>query len=93
MYDVDEEGFLEDPGSWSEDFARQVATAEDLTLTESHWELIEQTRSFHAEYGFSPSMRPLVKYIAGNLGPEKLESASMLPYCVHGDDGGTQGTG
>lgn len=77
QYPVDEEGFLEDASLWREDFARHVAAEENLTLTAEHWALIEQTRNFHQEYGFSPSMRPLVKYIGMNLGPEKGRSVYL----------------
>lgn len=78
MYDIDEEGFLEDPRLWDREFALEVAKAEGTTLSEEHWALIEQTRLFYQEYGFSPSMRPLVKFIGMNLGPEKGKSIHLM---------------
>ncbi len=76
-YGIDDEGFLIHPGDWDEDFARQVATEEGLDLTPQHWELIHATRAFHAEYGFSPSMRPLVQFIGTRLGPDRGRSVYL----------------
>lgn len=78
VYKVDDEGFLEDPELWDHDFALRVAAQENLILTAEHWALIEQTRNFYREFGFSPSMRPLVKYIGSHLGPEKGKSVYLM---------------
>lgn len=77
-YSVDDEGFLENPGDWDREFAVIAAKLEGLELTEEHWTLINQTREFYREYGFSPSMRPLVKYIGMTLGPEKGKSIYLM---------------
>lgn len=78
MYLVDEEGFLENPDHWDRAFAERVAAEEGIGLTEEHWSLIEQARNFYLEFGFSPSMRPLVKYIGMNLGPDKGRSIYLM---------------
>ena len=78
MYDVDDEGFLTDPSLWNADFAASVAAEEHIELTEDHWQLIHATRQFYDEYGFSPSMRPLVKFIGMNLGPDKGKSLYLM---------------
>jgi tRNA 2-thiouridine synthesizing protein E len=75
---VDEEGFLENPATWCEDFARRVAAEETLVLTAQHWQLIRLVRQFHDQYGFPPSMRPLVKYAGMHLGPEQGRSIYLL---------------
>jgi tRNA 2-thiouridine synthesizing protein E len=77
-YLTDKEGFLEDPETWGPEFAKLTAANETIDLTGDHWELIEQTRLFYEEYGFSPSMRPLVKFIGINLGPEKGKSIYLM---------------
>lgn len=77
-YAVDEEGFLDNPADWDEDFARQVAMAERLTLEDAHWELIHAARAFFLEYGFSPSMRPLVQFVGIHLGPERGRSVYLM---------------
>ena len=78
MFNTDEEGFLIDPQEWSPEFARAVAIEEALSLSEEHWQLIELTRQFYDEYGFSPSMRPLVKFIGMKLGPDKGKSLYLM---------------
>lgn len=77
-FETDDEGFLENPEHWSEAFAEDCARREGLTLGPEHWELILQTRAFYRQYGFSPSMRPLVKFIGINLGPEKGRSLYLM---------------
>lgn len=78
MLDVDEEGFLNNPEDWSREFACAVASEEDITLADEHWEVIKVARQFYLEYGFSPSMRPLVKYVGMNLGPDKGKSLYLM---------------
>jgi tRNA 2-thiouridine synthesizing protein E len=79
-FDTDEEGFLEDPGQWTEVFARRAARDEGIELTDKHWELIYQARVFYETYGFSPSMRPLVKFVGMNLGPDKGRSIYLMKH-------------
>jgi len=75
---VDDEGFLENPETWSEAFVLVVAAEDKLVLTDEHWQLIRLVRQFYEEYGFSPSMRPLVKYAGMHLGPEKGRSIHLM---------------
>lgn len=77
-YPTDEEGFLEDPTTWDRNFALIAAQSEKIELSEEHWELILLTRDFYKSYGFSPSMRALVKYIAIHLSPEKGKSLYLM---------------
>jgi len=77
-FDVDDEGFLEDPDTWTEEFARATAAIEALGLDDERWELILLVRRFYREYGFSPSMRPLVQYTGLHLGPDRGRSVYLL---------------
>ncbi|MFA5494799.1 MAG: TusE/DsrC/DsvC family sulfur relay protein [Porticoccaceae bacterium] len=77
-YQLDDEGFLDNPADWSEDFAREMARQENIELGSEHWELIRATRRFYQEYGFSPSMRPLIQFIGIQLGPEKGRSIHLM---------------
>ena len=77
-YTTDEEGFLENPDHWDRGFAEETARLDGLVLTDEHWALIDQTRNFYRDYGFSPSMRPLVKYIGMALGPDKGRSIYLM---------------
>jgi tRNA 2-thiouridine synthesizing protein E len=74
----DGEGFLRRLGDWTPDVARQIADAEQLPLTEAHWEVLNLLRDYYREYDSSPAMRPLVKYCALKLGAEKGRSIYLM---------------
>ena len=61
---TNEEGFLADPADWSETLALQLANKENINLGDAHMEILLLAREFYGEYGFSPSMRPLSKFIS-----------------------------
>ncbi len=74
----DKENFLTDLTLWTPKVAKEIASFENITLTEEHWELIELARRFHQEFGLSPSMRPLIKYAKIHLPEEKANSIHFL---------------
>lgn len=74
----DKEGFLRDLADWTPGVARQIAAAQGIELEESHWEIIHLLRAYYAEFDASPAMRPLVKYCALKLGPEKGRSIYLM---------------
>jgi tRNA 2-thiouridine synthesizing protein E len=47
-------------------------------LTPEHVEILILAREFYAKYGFSPSMRPLIKTIAMNLSIDKAHSIYLM---------------
>jgi dissimilatory sulfite reductase related protein len=60
--EVDEDGFIQEPDSWSEALAVAIATTEDVTeLTEDHWKVINYLRQYYAEFGIAPMIRKLCK--------------------------------
>lgn len=75
---VDAEGFLCDLGAWDRDIARAIAAREQITLTPAHWEVIDLVRRYYERYDSAPSMRPLVKCCASELGPDKGRSLYLL---------------
>lgn len=75
---VDKDGYLKDLGDWSEAVATQLAHQESIELDEKHWEIITLLQNFYRQYEISPAMRPLVKYIAAQAGPEKGNSIYLL---------------
>ncbi|MGL4475488.1 MAG: TusE/DsrC/DsvC family sulfur relay protein [Shewanella sp.] len=72
--ELDKQGYLVNVSDWSESLAPIIATAEDIELTESHWEVIHFVRSFYLEYNTSPAIRVLVKAIGQSLGEDKGNS-------------------
>ncbi|KMT53689.1 TusE/DsrC/DsvC family sulfur relay protein [Pseudomonas fildesensis] len=76
-FELDKDGYLVDLNDWSVDVANALAAAESLALTPSHWEILELLRGFYAEFQLSPATRPLIKYTALKLGPEKGNSLHL----------------
>lgn len=74
----DDEGYLCDLADWNETVAIQLAEEEGITLDEAHREVILALRQFHAQFGLSPAMRPLCKYLKEKLGAEKATSIYLL---------------
>lgn len=74
----DEEGYLLDLNNWSESLAEEVAEKEGLSLTAAHWEIIHLLRRFYTQFEVSPAMRPLVKAVTKELGPDKGKSIYLM---------------
>ncbi|MGB7645038.1 MAG: TusE/DsrC/DsvC family sulfur relay protein [Pseudomonas fluorescens] len=75
--ELDKDGYLVDLNQWSTDVANALAAAERLELTADHWEILELLRGFYDEFQLSPATRPLIKYTALKLGPEKGNSLHL----------------
>ena len=75
---VDKDGFLLDHLSWDESIATQLASNEGITLSPQHWQLIHLIRQFYQEFGLSPAMRPLAKYIKLHLSAEQASSIYLM---------------
>ncbi|QJI28657.1 TusE/DsrC/DsvC family sulfur relay protein [Pseudomonas sp. ADAK18] len=75
--ELDKDGYLADLSDWSTDVANALAAAEAMDLTPEHWEILELLRGFYDEFQLSPATRPLIKYTALKLGPEKGNSLHL----------------
>ena len=54
-YDVDEDGFLQEPDRWSEDVAKDFAKSESIdALTEGHWKVINYIRNYYSSLASRP---------------------------------------
>ncbi len=81
--DVDEEGYLEDLSSWTEEIATAMAAEESVELTDEHWDIITFLRDYYEEYQIAPAVRVLTKAVGKRLGKEKGNSKylySLFPY-------------
>jgi tRNA 2-thiouridine synthesizing protein E len=60
---LNEEGFLAEPGLWSEDLARVLAQAEEGLdeLTEQHWSVLRFIRAHYLEHDNAPMVRAMCK--------------------------------
>ncbi len=82
-YEVDEEGYLVNLSEWNKDVGEYIAAAENLPLTENHWEVINFLREYYEEYQIAPAVRVLTKAIGKKFGAEKGNSAylyDLFPY-------------
>ena len=81
--EVDEEGYLADLNQWEPEVATVMAAAEDLELTDDHWEIINFLREYYEEYLIAPAVRVLTKAVGKKLGKEKGNSKylyELFPY-------------
>lgn len=67
----DKQGYLLDSSQWNEQVAKLIAKVEEIELGEDHWQVINYVRKFYLEFNTSPSIRPLVKYLAKEWSAEK----------------------
>ncbi len=62
QFEVDEDGFMQDPAQWDEAIARAMAEQEGIkALTEEHWKVIRFLRSYYQQFGIAPMIRKLTK--------------------------------
>ena len=71
VFKVTEQGHLTNASQWNEDVARHIAVKENLELTDEHWDVINYIRKFYFEFGVTPMVRLLMKYMKENAGPDK----------------------
>lgn len=75
--ELDEEGHLVDHRLWTPEVAQQLADTLEITLTESHYQILQQVRAFHEQFNHPPSTRPLIKYLMKTL-PDMNISNQLL---------------
>jgi len=59
--ETDAQGFLQHLDEWSENYAREMAEQDRLTLFNDHWELIYYFRDYYEDNMTNPTMRTLVR--------------------------------
>ena len=75
---LDKHGYLVNLQDWNTAVAQALAVAEQITMTEAHWEVVHFVRQFYVEFQTSPAIRILVKAMAQQLGPEKGNSKYLF---------------
>ena len=61
-YEVDEDGFLQEPERWNDEVAKDFAGSEAVTeLTDGHWKVIRYIRNYYLQFGIAPMIRKLCK--------------------------------
>ena len=60
--DLDEDGFIQDPGIWDKDLALALAKTEGVdTLSDNHWKVVNYLRDYYTNFGIAPMIRKLCK--------------------------------
>ena len=81
--ETDEEGYLVNLSDWSEDVAKEIAKAENVDMSDNHWEVVNFLRQYYDEYQIAPAVRVLTKAIGKQLGEDKGNSKylyELFPY-------------
>jgi tRNA 2-thiouridine synthesizing protein E len=59
-FEVDEEGFLQDPGVWNDDVAALFAKLDGIEeLGEDHWKIVRYIREYYEENDLAPMVRKI----------------------------------
>ena len=62
VYEVDEDGFLQDPNLWNDEVARDFMSTEGISeLTDDHWKVIHYIRNYYLQFGIAPMVRKVCK--------------------------------
>ena len=62
QYEVDENGFLQQPQIWDRSVALDFATTEGLQdMTDGHWKLVDYMRDYYLQHGIAPMIRRVCK--------------------------------
>jgi tRNA 2-thiouridine synthesizing protein E len=69
----DEDGFLLDFESWSEELASYMAELDGLTLMESHFDVLGFIRDYFRKFQAVPMPRMIVKGLNRTFGTEKYD--------------------
>ncbi|MDH3891760.1 MAG: TusE/DsrC/DsvC family sulfur relay protein [candidate division Zixibacteria bacterium] len=60
QFEIDELGFMQNPGVWNEEVAKALATSEGVDeLTDDHWKLIKYIRAYYLRFDSAPLIRKL----------------------------------
>jgi tRNA 2-thiouridine synthesizing protein E len=77
----DAEGYLIEPGDWSEDVARALAREEHIELSDDHWDAINFMRDFYEENQVAADARFVIKHLAERMGKDAHKKLfELFPY-------------
>jgi TusE/DsrC/DsvC family sulfur relay protein len=78
---LDAEGYLVEPQDWTESIAERLAQQENVSLTETHWEVVRFMRSYYEEHQIAPDARHVMKHLSQVLAePSRNKLFELFPY-------------
>lgn len=72
--DTNAEGFMLDHTQWNASVAAALARANDIELSEAHWEILFFIRDYYREFKHLPNARMFAAAIKKRLGDDKGQS-------------------
>jgi tRNA 2-thiouridine synthesizing protein E len=73
---LDVDGYLVDPGEWSEDWAHAM----NVALTAEHWEAIGFMRKFYDEHQVAPDARFVMRHLSETRGAPHNRLFELFPF-------------
>lgn len=77
-YERDAEGYLVNPDDWSQEIAVELATEENLVLTDDYWSVFGFVRDYWEEHKVIPDIRHVVDHMAKEQGTDKKSAKQQL---------------
>ena len=77
---LDADGYLVDPGDWSEDWARETARAMDIALSDEHWAAIRFMRAYYEEHQIPADARFVMRHLAETRGAPRNRLFELFPF-------------
>ena len=77
---LDADGYLVDPGEWSEDWARETARGLDIALTDEHWAAIRFMRAYYEEHQVPADARFVMRHLAQTRGASRNRLFELFPF-------------
>ncbi|MGE5502896.1 MAG: TusE/DsrC/DsvC family sulfur relay protein [Actinomycetota bacterium] len=79
-FQTDADGYLVDPGEWTEEVARELAGREKLVLTDEHWQALRFMRAWLDEHQVAPDARHVMRHLAETVGGGRNKLFELFPY-------------
>jgi tRNA 2-thiouridine synthesizing protein E len=74
----DTEGYLINPGDWSEEIAIELAAEEGIELNDTFWSVLKFMRAYYDEHNIAPDVRHLIKHLANQKQCEKRKAKKLV---------------
>ena len=78
--ELDAEGYLTDPGAWSEGLALETAEKLGLELTDDHWVAVRFMRAYYDEHQVPPDARFVMRHLSETTGAQRNRLFELFPY-------------
>ncbi len=74
----DNEGYLINPGDWSQDIANELAKEEAIELNDTYWSILNFMRQYYDEHKVAPDVRHTTKYLSTENSCDKKQAKKQL---------------